>query len=343
MNPSISSKELPVLLGAVVLLGGAGVLGWLGWGKLEAKQAEAQALADRAGNPALATLLAGEGALPQASLEMADLKKMISELQGKYGERTKKWSEGTLAVLGNEEEWSKDPGQWKDRLIKVQSDLQAEAEAKGVQLPPEFYLGLETFRQKSPLPDEVPNLAIHLSVVRALVEKLFRARETKERFPTACEVRSVTGPGSKAEKNNELGPKGSEASAEPGKPQMARKAFRMDFRCSPEVFFAFLDLLKEDPQDPALYIVTNVTLINEKQNFPLRSEIAKRFRPEEGGASSPGLTPKNKGPEDTAPQEAKLLEILAGNEALDLQIRLDFVAWNDAQPGSGDSPRGKKP
>ena len=342
MNTRISSKEIPVLLGVVGLLCSAGVLGWLGWGKLVDKLAEAQALADRAGNPDLAGLLADEVSINQATVEMAELKRVFSELQEKYGERMKKWSEGTLAISGNGEEWSKDPGQWKDRLIKIQSDLQAEAKVKGVQLPPDFYLGLESFRQKSPMPDEVPHLAIHLSVVRALLEKLFRARETKEKFPTACEVRSVTGPASKAEKNNEPNPMVSEAPVESGKAQMDRKAFRMDFRCSPEVFFAFLDLLKQDPQDPALYIVTNITLTNEKQNFPLRSEIAKRLRAEEG-ASSVELTPKIKGPEDASPREAKLLEILAGNEVLDLQIRLDFVAWSDAMPGPSESPTGKKP
>lgn len=342
MNTRISPKEIPVLLGSLGLLCGAGVLGWLGWGKLEDKKTEAQALAARAGNPDLANLLANEGAIHQATHEMAELKRLTSELQEKYGQRMKKWSEGTLAISGNGEEWSKEPGQWKDRLIKVQSDLQAEAMAKGVQLPPDFYLGLESFRQKSPMADEVPNLAIHLSVVRSLLNKLFRARETKEKFPTACEVRSVTGAASKAEKNNEPNSMVLETPLDSGKSQLDRKTFRMDFRCSPEVFFAFLDLLKEDPQDPALYIVTNITLANEKQNFPLRSEIAKRFRAEEGAPSS-DLTPKAKGPEDTSPREAKLLEILAGNEVLDLQMRLDFVAWSDPRPDPTESSKEKKP
>ena len=61
-------------------------------------------------------------------------------------------------------------------------------------------MGLDGFRQKSPTAEEVPELALHLSVAERLVRRLMEARQIKEQYPTICEFRSLAGPGSVQEK-----------------------------------------------------------------------------------------------------------------------------------------------
>lgn len=301
-----------------VAVGGAwvavmAILGWLGVGALMEKQVEVQALADRMGNPALAALLSDAGALPRVGREGVEIQRIEEDLKEKAGVMTKSWSEGTREASGEGEEWAKDPGKWKDRLIEIQSDLLRQSISNNVKLSPEFYLGLENYRQKSPTAEEVPDLALHLSLAKRLVEKLFQARRAKEQYPTPCELRVLTGPGSSAAASVGQVARTPASSPRPpaGKPE--RKTFRLEIRCSPEVLYAYVQRLTVDPW---LFIVTDLNVLNEKQAFPLRSEVAKKF-----SEGTPG----------TEKTEARLLEMLAGNEAIDVRMVVDFVIWKDPE------------
>lgn len=319
--------------GLLVLL--AGILAWFGLGSLSDRQAEAGTLAERMGNPSLAALLADESAMGRAQKEALEIEKLEKSLGESFGGMMRSWAQGTQEVSGLGEDWSKDPGKWKDRLIEIQSELEKKSRVHQVKLKPDFYLGLEDYRQKSPAPDEVPALAVHLSAAQRLVEKMFRARQVREEYPTPCEFQALIGP-VRTGKVPEVGaaPPAARPGAVSGDPE--RKTFRVEFRCSPEVLYAYLRLMAEDPEDPCLFVVTDVVVRNEKSKFPLRSEIEKKFqnleRPEDSTRSSQRLA-----------QEAKLLEILAGNEAMDVQMTVDFVAWKNPEESKAGSGAERKP
>ena len=315
--------------GGLVLV--AGGLAWLGLGALGEKQAEAQALAERMGNPALAALMADPAGPARANRETAELQKLEKELRAKDGSAMESWSQGTQEAAGEGQAWSKDPGVWKDRLIEIQSRLQKEALAKRVKLAADFYLGLEAFRQKSPTVEEVPALATHLSVAERLVERLLDARQVAEQYPTICEFKSLSAPGLLTDKP----PGGGAASVapKPGTPPggAERKTFRVEIRCSPEVLYEYVQRLARDPW---LLIVTDLSVMNERQTFPLRSEIAKKFSTSEAPAGGAAPAEKN---------EKKLLEILAGEESLTALLEVDFVAWKNPKEARPTASPGQAP
>jgi hypothetical protein len=312
------SQLMGVAGGAAAVLVAGGVA-WFGLGGLGEKQAEAQALTERMGNPALAALLNDPGGGSRASRDAAEIQKLAKELQA--GDSfANQWAQAAQELGGDGQDWAKDPGKWKDRLIAIQSQLQKEAKAGRLGLAPDFYLGLDGYRQKSPTPEEVPGLALHLSVAERLVRRLMEARQTKEQYPTVCEFRSLGGPGSVQEKGaqEKPPPPPGPGGGKPGGPvaEAERKPFRVEIRSSPEVLYEYISLLVADP---ALFIVTDLRLANEKQTFPLRSEIAKKFSEAPAPASGDQSAEKK--------EKKKLLEILAGEEALNTTLMIDFVAW----------------
>jgi hypothetical protein len=328
----LDQKKMVVAGSAGLMILAAGGLAWLALASLAEKNEEAQALAERLGNPALAALLAESGGPARALREAAEIQKLSKDLQDKnsvaFG-----WSQATHKLSGEGEEWARDPGKWKDRLIAVQNQLQKEAREQKVQLSPDFYLGLDEFRQISPALEQVPELALHLSVAEYLVRLLMKARTASEQYPTLCEFRSIAGPGSLPEKEGPKGASpvptaGSKANVPP--PAGERKNFRMEIRASPEVLYEYVRLIATDP---ALLILADLSVRNEKQDFPQRSEIAKRFRGELFSSEMGGdANTKNKG--------KKLLEILAGEESLRVTIETSFVAWRTPGELKNGSPAG---
>jgi hypothetical protein len=325
------NQLLAVVAGAAVVLG-AGGAAWFGLGELGEKQAEAQALTERMGNPSLAALLKDPAGSGRATRDAAELQKLAQELRDKDA-LAAQWAQATRELAGEGKDWAKDPGKWKDRLIAVQSELQKEAKAGRLGLAPDFYLGLDGFRQKSPTADEVPELALHLSVAERLVRRLLEARQIKEQYPTVCEFRTLAGPGSALEKGVQEKPSAPPGlGAKPGAPapEAERKNFRLEIRCSPEVLYEYVRMLAVDP---ALFIVTDLRLANAKQTFPLRSEIAKKFFEEAAPAGQAAPTDKK--------EKKRLLEILAGEESLDATLEIDFVAWKqieEAKAGGASAP-----
>ena len=291
----------------------AGGLTWLGLGALSEKQTEAQALAEQMGNPALAALMADPAGPARASRETAELQKLEKELREKFGGSMETWAKGTQEAGGDGQSWAKDPGAWKDRLIEIQSRLQKEATANRVKIGPDFYLGLEAFRQKSPAAEEVPALALHLSVAERLVDLLMEARKVAEQYPTICEFRALSAPGMVTGKPFSAGAAAPKPGAAPSGGE--RNSFRIEIQCSPEVLYDYVQRLTRDAW---LFVITDISVTNEKQTFPLRSEIAKKFAVSEAEAGS-SVTAEKK--------EKKLLEILAGEESLMATLQVDFVAW----------------
>lgn len=330
MTAGLDQKQLLVVIAGAALLLVAGVLAWLGLGGLGEKQAEAQALADRMSNPALAALLVGSGGAERASRDAAELHKLAQNLREKDLAATR-WSQSTQELSGEGQDWAKDPGKWKDRLITVSSQLQKDAKLGKVSLAPDFYLGLEAYRQKSPTPEQVPGLALHLAVAERLARLLLEARKVAEQYPTGCELRILAGPGSVPVGED---PEKPVIPPSPGSPPGAslsvaeRKSFRVEVRSSPEVLYEYVRRLA---LDPALFIVTDLSVANEKQTFPLRSEIAKRFS---GAVSAEGTA------ENAKPAGKKLLEVLAGEESLDAALEVDFVTWKESPQAK---PQGAPP
>jgi len=326
MKGSLSREQLLAVAAGGGLLLLAAAAAWFGLAALGEKQAEAQALADQMGNPALAALVADPGGAARAKRESGEMQKLDKELREKDGATLGIWAQGTREAIGEGQDWAKDPGKWKDRLIQVQSRLQKDSSARRVEFGPDFYLGLEAYRQKSPTAEEVPGLALHLSVAERLVEHLMEARKTPEQYPTTCEFRSLTGPGTGIEKAPEAVPPA--PPPKPGAPQAGpeRKTFRAEIRCSPEVLYEYVGRLARDKW---LFILTGLSVTNSRQTFPLRSEIAKKFEVPEAATGGQTVTDK---------KEKRLLEILGGNEDLTVLLEVDFVAWKGSEEAKVAAP-----
>lgn len=312
-------------IGGLLLL--AGVCAWMGLAGLAERQSEALELAQRMGNPALAALLGDPAGISRAAREAAELATLTKMLGESDGGRISQWAQGTQEATGEGEAWSKDPGKWKDRLIEIQNDLQKKATAGNVRIAPDFYLGLDDFRQRSPTVEEVPRLALHLAVAQRLVELFIAARNTPEQYPTIGEFQSLSGPGSEKEKIEEPPPSAPPVKPGPAPVRPIPEPFLVELRCSPEVLYDYVGRLARDPW---LFLVRDIQVSNEKQTFPLRSEIAKRFS--ENAETDPNSKESNM-------KKKRLLEILAGEESLAVQMRVEFVPWRMAEA----SPRGPSP
>ena len=331
MKPSLNPQQMAGLGGGLVGLGGVIALAWLGLSGLGERQTEAQALAERMGDPALAALLSESEGLKKVARDISEIQKLEVELQKVVGSDPARWDAATRQAIGEGKDWAQDPGKWKDQLISVVSQIQKAAPEAHLKMSPDFYLGLDSFRQRSPTSTEVPPLALHLSVAQRLMEKLFEARKVREQYVTPCEIKSLTGPGSFLEKSAETvaGMPPARSAAPAAGPE--RKSFRMEIQCSPEVLCEYVRLLSSDEW---LFLVNDLAVTNQKQEFSSRSEIAKKFTTPEAVPSA--------GEGEKKPTKKKLLEILAGDESLVAQLDIDFVVWKNQEEGAPAKP-GKTP
>lgn len=332
MKIALSRKQITQWSFVVILFLSSLVLGWLGLGRLAEKSDLARQLADRKGQSELAELLGTPGGLGSAKKEALQLEQLSAELAKKEQEFLGPWREATQVARGQEKEWAKDPNKWKDQLVKWNDEIlkrSAKTEkAKSVLLITNFYLGLEEFKQKSPREEQVPELALQLSVSKRLVDLLFKAKETAvEGYPTSCTLLKLQGPLSP------LGEPVPETKEKGGvKGALKRDRYLMDLACSPEVLFAFMNALTTDAY---FFIPIDLTLTNEKEGFPRRSELAGQFSPPSQGETPPPDSPRG---ENKAPA-SPLLKILAGDEKLRISLQIDFVRLGLVEgPKSANKP-----
>jgi len=330
MKGGLTREQLLGLVGGAVVLVGAIVAGWLGWGQLTDAQTEAQGLAEKIGNPALGGWLARPDGVEAANRETKQLAAIFAEMSKEQEGLVGPWSRATSAADGQGAEWAKDPGKWKDRLVEVRKNLFQKASASNVLMATNFYLGLESYQQKSPAAEEVPALARHLAVAERLVLKLMEARQAKEGYPTPCLLATMVSPAGEAE-GKAAAPPTSELPAKGGKggAQNSREIFTLELESSPEVLNQYIQLLARDDWP---FVVRDLKIKNEKPEFAKRSEIAKKFT-EETSAVKAGASPQ--GPSQP------LLEVLAGNEKIRSRVVVEFVPWilaGSDSPGKAGEP-----
>ena len=334
------TKPQMVALGAgvgVLLLGL--VLGFLGLGALGETQTQAQALADRKLKPEVAAVLARPGGPGAARKEVVELGKIAEDLAKEEDKVVGSWREGLIEASGQGQDWSTDPNKWKDKLIDVDKLLRKEAGKKGdngkVILADDFYLGLQEYKQKSPTADQIPSLALHLSVAKKLVEILMEAKGAAiEKYPTQCILQGLEGPVVKEEEAKPQGGKPKADGADGG--GVVRESYRLQIECSPEVLYRFVGRLS---QDPWLFMVMDLSLENEQKEFLKRSEVAKKFEGEKSpsateGASAPEGARGSENPQSAMP----LLLVLAGKERLRVVMKIDFIGWKIPSPGKVLAP-----
>lgn len=311
-------KVLGLAVGALVVVGGAG---WLGWSNLQEALGEAQAFVERKSVPKVAAAIRFPEGASKILQETKELKALHESARLRLEQTVRTWQDSWKEASGDGADWSTDPGRWKDKLIETRSFfLQQSRESEGdarVIFPDDFYLSLGEFQQKSPSAEEVPNLARQLSVARRLIEILVQAkREAKEAYPTPCVFRLLE----RLDQADKAEPPGkSPARPPPPKPSLSRMGFRMQIEASPEVLFAFVRGLEKDPW---LFVIQDLLVQNEQTQFPSRSEIRKKFE-------SPKAAGDETGRSATQP---KLLEVLAGKEKIQATFRIEFISWPPPLP-----------
>lgn len=319
-----------VLAGVLLLgvLGGAGGLAWIGFQALQESQSKIQDLSQKMAKQELAAVLGQVQGVATSRNSAKKLGETRTKLRGELEKTIGGWRRGFLEASGAGQDWSKDPGLWKDELVRANAETakasrEAEEDRK-VRLAEDFYLGLEDFRQRSPEASELPILTLRLKAAERLTQLLFRARQNaREQYPTECVLQKILYLPPEEKKASPPGPGGAVPSAE----TIRRVPFEIQFRGSPEVLYAYLELLRKDTW---LFIVTDLRVRNELEQFPPRSEIRNRY----DAQKEPGQNQKEG-------QAKDLLLVLAGKESLLADLRVDFVAWKETpEPGPTAPPGG---
>lgn len=338
MKPQLRREEWIALGAGVVLVLGAGLLGWWGLGGLAEGMERAQDLLQRKGNADLTAILNNAGGIVAAKKDANEIGKLGLELGQLEEKIAGPWRRGLEEASGQGLDWSKDPGRWKDKLVSDTDDIFKKCgrsgELNSVTVGEKFYLGLEEYKQKSPIAEQVPTLARHLSVAKKLVDLLVLAKKTPEGYVTPCvllelEVPPINDAGNPDAKkaNKEL---------EDKKGSLLREQYRLKMSCSPEVLYEYVNLLC---QDPWLFIITNLSLVNERESFPRRGEIAKLFEVD------PATTPLNTSEEVprgkvNETDQSKLLLVLSGKEKVEVDLDVDYIGWGSPpQTGKGQEPK----
>lgn len=280
--------------------------------------------------PGIAAVLAHPDGLSQVQANSKKIADLNKKMVGKLEQFTGGWKEASEKAAAANQPWSKDAGAWKDELIRSCSELLERSrntpKAKRVEFPEDFYLGLDAFRQKNPDAAEVPGLARELQIARHLVDLLRTAREAAtEAYSTPCRLKKMEGPTVLREKKTPDPSRPAAGGSSPVAPQ-APMIFRLALECSPEVLYEFMARLARDPW---LLLPRNMEVVNPVRQFPSRSEKMKSFQSE----TSPGR------PEGPAKSSAKLIEVLAGKEALEMVLELEHLDWN-APAGSTEARKG---
>lgn len=327
MKGKLTRDQVLLFGGLALLVAMAGGLGWYGLGELTAGLERAQALVDRKGSGDLASVLNRPGGLGAARKDTEEMLKFSQDLGKREEAVIGPWYRGWEEASGQGADWSKDPGPWKDKLVRDNDEVLKKCsqakDASTVTLGENFYLGLEEFKQKSPSNEQVPRLARQLSVAKKLVDLLILAKTVREGYATPCVLLGLEVPSGSEAPNPEAGK--SSKGAEDKNAEFIRERYRLRISCSPEVLYEYVRLLS---QDDWLFVITNLSLANEREIFPKRGEIAKLFQVE---------TPANPMPQDReAPRggeketgKAKLLLVLSGKERVNVNLEVDFIGWKN--------------
>ena len=321
------AEATPLLIGLGLFLLGAGSV-WMTFSGWSGARVAAEELLQRKQS----SILALPEGMEKINHDITALQKASRQLKKELQVLT----EPGEAAWGLGQPWSVDPGQWKDRLIEANDRIREESGAAGqsgrVILAPEFYLGFEEYRQKSPSPAQVPALARQLAVSQRLMDHLLACRrEVAEPFPTPCVLKKWKVPGVAAETSGGTPASPPEKStATPA--SFLRETYEINLECSPEIL---ADLLRRLAGDPWILIPTNLVVENEQTSFPKRAEFEKLFKNPAGvpGANEGQIIPSAKAP---------LLLVLAGKEKLRVSLTVDFAGWPPATPVAAPLPEPAK-
>ena len=310
--------QRPQIVGGILgllIFSGAGFLAWVGFTTLQKSQDQLATLSEKVSKPELAAILVQEDGVNATLREAQKLGQGQKKFRGELEKTIGNWRKGFFEASGSGQPWSQNPGQWKDELVRINAEIARTSreteEDRKVRLAEDFYLGLEEFRQRSPQSSELPLLALRLKVAERLTQTLFHAKEkAQEQYPTVCLLQKIA---FVAREEKPGVPQASRGSAAGGE-AIQRIPFEIQFRSSPEVLYAYVDLLRRDGW---LFVVQDLRIQNELEQFPPRSEIRNRYEAQKKPAN----------PKDA--QEQDLILVLAGKESLLVDLRVEFVAWKE--------------
>lgn len=223
-----------------------------------------------------------------------ELKQALLRLSSKLAERQPPLPETT-------------PNQFQDELRRQVTAVSDEAKKAGVELPSEFYLGFNEFRDTLPTPAAAPHLARQLISLRAIADILIRAGVSRidlwQRQPLPIE----------------RDPESAQWPAEPGPQDLMRSStFLLAFSGDQHrVRKAFNELLSA----PQFFLIRSLEILNSSRQAPSKS--AGMTPPSPPVASS--LTDLFGGPSQSPPQREAELPIILGKESVTIKMRVDFI------------------
>lgn len=210
---------------------------------------------------------------------------------------------------------------WKQLLFEKREELKKRAEAGKVEVADDFYFAFKRYRVASPPASATKELGVQLAAIEELSKILIDARIT-----SLNEIRRVVveETGSAAASNNE---EALPVAVVDGPDGLYRVyPLEVKFQSSPAALQAVLNGLSASPH---FFITRFVTVENQKNNVPRRSEVLTQAGGNAvgtGGTSSPG--------ERGVASAPKLLFPVLGQELLNVRARIDFIVWTAPAPST---------
>lgn len=200
------------------------------------------------------------------------------------------------------------PQSFQDELRAIVSELENKAKSAKVQLPEDFYLGMNPYKISIPNPESVPQLVRQMHTLKWITEKLIESGVAKidtilrEQFPSEKD-------GASTEKENEKVVNYSGAKIIfTGEAARVRKAVNEFLNC------------------PDFLIIRAMSISNSSQQGPLKKASPETTSIEQSVQSLFGL-------ESTSPtQKKEKLNILLGRESVTVQLHFDFVELSSLLP-----------
>ena len=301
----LSENKLAMSLAAAFLLlaGGLGCLTWWAWSDLEAatadyrsKEGDLGQLSKQKSFPSEANKKLLAETLAHRSAELETLRKELLQFRpAPFGEIEKAKPQDR-------------PQRFQDALRGEVTRVKYLAAASEATLPPSFYLGLDEYENKPPLPDQVPALAKQLSVLSWLASTLVAGKGT-----IIAEFARAQPPPAKKEESSTRrlasNPQPSSAVSE------TVCGIRLTFRSSQT---AFRELVNSISSAPYFLVIQSLQIQNSSTEPPRRTEVQPQ-------------TP-DRAAETNSIQR---LPIIVGRESLNISMKLGALEFPDAQPGSG--------
>lgn len=305
-----------LVYGALFLVVGAlgGAFWYWAGNELDSAQSARQQVATRLGSMDRQPILPVQENLEALKAKTEEFKKLLDEALPKLKASNQSFAEVVTGWKDGRPASGLSPDAWKRLMNEKRQALDKLASENRVKLPENFYYGFSRYRLPNPEASATPQLGVQLVAIHSLASLLIQSRVQEIRGIRRVYFEEAGRPGAP--------PTGDEALAgailqDPLK-LYSVYPFELTFRCNTQALASFLNRLAAAPE---LFIVRFLQVENEVTEVKRRSAIETQLAGQ-------------------AQQTNKIFVTVAGEEFLNVRLRVDLLLWNEGEPSAETSGGG---